>query len=99
MPHRAVSSLLISRVIDPAIYIITTSMGTDRLTYDAVSYLADIGAFERTGTGTFRLTAYGRENWEQRTTPRWYWFRYNWFPASVAAGTILFAGVVANRGH
>ncbi|MYC37872.1 MAG: hypothetical protein F4X66_13315 [Chloroflexi bacterium] len=73
----------------------TTPLTTDRLTLDAVHYLADIGAFERIGTGSYRLTAQGREYWEQRTSPRWYWFRRNWFPASVAAGTILFSGAAA----
>ena len=47
----------------------TTPLGTDRLTLDAVHYPADIGAFEKTGTGSYRLTAYGREYWEQLTAP------------------------------
>ena len=74
---------------------ITTPLGLDRLTYDAVRYLADVGAFEQTGTGSFRLTAYGREYWDQLTAPRWYWFRRNWFAASVAGATIVAASVSA----
>lgn len=70
----------------------TTPISTDRLTLDAVHYLADIGAFEKIGTGSYRLTAYGREYWEKLTAPRWYWFRQNAFAASVAFATILFAG-------
>ena len=74
---------------------IITPMGTDRLTIDAVRYLADIGAFEQTGTGIFRITAYGREYWEKLNSPRWYWFRQNWFAASVAGATIVAASVSA----
>ena len=74
---------------------ITTTMGTDSLEFDAIRYLEDIGAFERGGSGSYRVTAYGRDYWEQRTAPRWYWFRQNWFPASVAAGTILFSAAAA----
>ena len=38
-----------------------------------------------------RVTALDRDYCEKLTAPRWYWFRRNWFPASVAAGTILFS--------
>ena len=74
---------------------IFTPMGTDRLKIDAIRYLADIGAFEQTDTGIFRLTAYGRDHWERLNAPRWYWFRRNWFPASVAGATIVAASVSA----
>ena len=45
-----------------------------------------------------RVTALGRDYWEKLTAPRWYWFRRNWFPASVATGTVLFSlvGAAAN---
>ena len=69
--------------------------GIDRLEYEAIHYLADIGAFEQTGSGSFRLTAYGREYWDQLNAPRWYWFRRNWFAASVAGATIVAASVSA----
>ncbi len=68
---------------------------TDPLEADAISYLADIGAFERVGTGSFRVTAQGREYWDQLNAPRWYWFRRNWFAASVAGATIVAASVSA----
>ena len=58
---------------------------------DAIDYLADIGAFEHAGTGSFRVTAQGREYWEQLQAPRRYWFRRNWFAASVAGATIVAA--------
>ena len=69
---------------------------TDPLEADAISYLADIGAFERVGTGSFRVTAQGRDYWDQLNAPRWYWFRRNWFrrnwfAASVAGATIVAA--------
>ncbi|MYC38258.1 MAG: hypothetical protein F4X66_15295 [Chloroflexi bacterium] len=69
--------------------------GTDRLRYDAISYLEDVGAFGYGNLGSLRLTAQGRDYWEKLNAPRWYWFRRNWFPASVAAGTILFSGAAA----
>ena len=69
--------------------------GVDRLKYEAVNYLADVGAFEQRGSGMFRLTAQGREHWDQMNAPRWYWFRRNWFAASVAGATIVAASVSA----
>ena len=74
---------------------ISVSFGSDPLEIDALHYLADIGAFQQTGTGSHRLTAQGRDHWEKLNAPRWYWFRQNWFPASVAAGTILFSAAAA----
>ena len=73
----------------------STNFGTDPLEGDAINYLADFGAFERVGTGSFRLTACGREYWDRLNAPRWYWFRRNWFPASVAGATIVAASVSA----
>ena len=69
----------------------------------AADHLIDLGFLQMSGllgrgyvnSDMLRATAHGREYWEKLTAPRWYWFRYNWFPASVAAGTILFAGVAA----
>ena len=78
----------------PGSFIITT-MGTELLEYDAVRYLEDIGAFEQTGSGSYRLTAYGREYWNRLTAPRRYWYRQNWFPAWVAGATVLAASASA----
>ena len=75
--------------------IVMVSLDQDRSGYAAAHYLADIGAFERGNPGRFRLTAQGREYWDMLNAPRWYWFRRNWFPASVAAGTILFSAAAA----
>ena len=72
-----------------------TNLNIDPLEREAINYLADIGAFEKVGTGGFRITAQGREYWDKLNAPRWYWFRNNWFPASVAAGTILFGAAAA----
>ena len=69
----------------------TIRQGIDRLEYEAIHYLADLGAFEQTGSGNFRLTAYGREYWDKLNAPRWHWFRRNWFAASVAGATIVAA--------
>ena len=71
------------------------SLGTDPLKHDAILYLRDVGVFEETSSGSFRLTAHGREHWDQLNAPRWYWFRQNWFPASVAGATIVAASVSA----
>ena len=79
--------------------LIAATFGTDSLEHDAMRYLRDIGAFENVGSGTFRLTAYGREYWDQITTfPPWHWFKQNWFPAIVAFMTILASvtGAIAN---
>ena len=71
-------------------------LGTPMLEREATFYLRDLGAFEELSSrGTYRLTAYGREYWEKLTAPRWYWFRRNWFAASVAGATILVSVVAA----
>ena len=63
---------------------------------DAVRYLEDIRAFVQERDETeMRVTAYGRDYYEKLTAPRWYWFRQNWFAATVAVATILFSAVVA----
>ncbi len=79
---------------EPGRFLIT-GQGADSLELDAMHYLEDIGAFERRGSGSYRMTAYGREYWEKLNAPRWYWFRQNWFAASVAGATILAASVSA----
>ena len=59
----------------------------------AVFFLSDKGALENAvdDPTVHRLTAYGREYWEKLNAPRWYWFRRNWFAASVACATIVAA--------
>ena len=74
---------------------LTASFGTDSLELDAMHYLEDIGAFKREGSGSYRITAYGRDYWEKLNAPRWFWFRQNWFAASVAGATIVAASVSA----
>ena len=72
---------------------------TPNLERDAINYLRDIRALEDTGTGSYRLTAYGREYWERITTCRlWYWFKRNAFAATVAFATIAtsVSGIVFN---
>ena len=78
----------------PGVRMITLAR-TDALRRDAMGHLADKMALENSGNGSYRLTAFGREYWEKLNAPRWYWFRQNWFPASVAAGTILFSAASA----
>ena len=75
--------------------IVMVPLDGDRSEYAAAHHLADIGAFEQRGTGSFRLTAYGRDYWEKLNAPRWFWFRQNWFAASVAGATIVAASVSA----
>ena len=53
---------------------IYTNLATPHLELDAINYLRDIGALEDLGTGTYPVTAYGREHWGKLTAPRWYWF-------------------------
>ena len=64
------------------------------LVKDALAYLADIDVLEAR-TGGYRLTAEGRDYWEKLNAPRWYWYRRNWFAASVAGATIVAASVSA----
>ena len=63
----------------------------------AVYFLSDIRALEHVdGDPTvYRLAAGGQEYWDQMNGPRWYWFRRNWFAASVAGATIVAASVSA----
>ena len=66
----------------------------------AVDHLIDLGVFQLAGRrymtpDMIRVTAYGREYWERLTAPQWYWFRHNWFPASVPGATILVSLVAA----
>ena len=74
---------------------ITRGLRSDPLQLEAMRYLEDIGAFEKVGSGSYRVTAQGRDHWEKLTAPRWHWFRRNWFPALVAGATILFSSVAA----
>ena len=67
-----------------------THLNIDLLEREAVEYLEDVGAYQRVGTGSFRVTAQGREYWEKLNAPRWYWFRRNWFAASVAVERFCF---------
>ena len=65
---------------------------------DAIAYLTDIGALVREGHAV-RVSAYGREYWERINTPTpLFWFKQNWFPATVAFMTILASvtGAIAN---
>ena len=64
------------------------------LDWDAMSYLEDKGCVEGVDAPSqCRITARGRDYWEQLDRPIRYWFKRNWFPAVVAAVTIL-VGVV-----
>ena len=49
---------------------------------------------EVSGAGTF-TSLQGREYLARLNAPRMTWFNDHWFAASVAAGTIIFAGVSA----
>ena len=78
---------------------ISVHLNINPLTRDAINYLDDIRAFENIGTGTYRVAAFGREYWERINTPMpLFWFKQNWFPATVAFMTILASvtGAIAN---
>ena len=65
---------------------------------DAIAYLTDIGALVNDGHSV-RVSAYGREYWERINTPTpLFWFKQNWFPATVAFMTIVASvtGAIAN---
>ena len=92
----------IQRVLDECLY--NGPAHQFRLRFDApplrkaaVYFLSDIGALEHVDgeRDIYRLAAAGREYWEKLRAPRWYWFRQNWFAASVAGATIVAASVSA----
>ena len=61
----------------------------------AIGFLTYRGAIQEIETGHYRITAVGREYADELFTPRWYWYRRNWFAASVAGATIVAASVSA----
>ena len=67
------------------------------LVLEAVDYLRYKGALDPT-TNRLRLTAYGREYWEQLTAPRRYFLQKNWFRiAGLAVPLILgLTAIIAN---
>ena len=78
---------------------ITSTEGSGSLEVEAMRYLRNKGAFESAGSSGFRITSYGREYWEELTTfPPWYWFKKDFFPATVAFATIAtsVSGIVFN---
>ena len=69
--------------------------GDGDLAAHAVYYLRTISVLEQ-GDAQMLITARGWDYWEEpKTWAPWYWFRRNWFAASVAAGTILFSAAAA----
>ncbi len=68
-----------------------TSLGTPAIDRSALNYMSDMGyVLNVDGGGTFRITAHGRQYWEQiNTWGPWYWYKNNWFPATVAMATIM----------
>ena len=95
--EREIRSQLSKRVHGEPGTMIFISLGTPSLEREATNYLQDVGALEDLGTGSYRVTAYGREYWEKIAAPRWYWywFRRNWFAACVAGATIFVSLVAA----
>ena len=72
---------------------------SQEITHDAVGYFKDKGVLEVERAGAYRLTAYGREYWDRINTPMpIYWFKQNWFGASVALATIAasIGGIIVN---
>ena len=57
----------------------------------AIRFLTDRGAIQEIETGHYRITAVGREYADELFAPQRYWFRRNWFAASVAGATIVAA--------
>ena len=77
---------------------IFTHLNMDLLVREAINHLSDLGAIEDLGTGSFRVTAYGREYWEQLKAPRRYFLQKNWFRiAGLAVPLILgLTAIIAN---
>ena len=68
---------------------LSTHMGMPTRTWTAIEYLESKGCLTNMGS-FYAITAAGRDYLEELTTPGpWYWFKNNWFPATVALATIL----------
>ena len=69
----------------------TLNLGTPGIDIAATLFLADLGYLMPSPTGGgYRITAQGREYWERiNTWTPWYWYKTNWFPATVALATLL----------
>ena len=88
--------LVLSELVNGEPYdIVTFDTSTPLLRRAAITYLEDKSALEKRVSAGYRITAHGREYWDQLQAPRRYWFRQNWFPASVAGATIVAALVSA----
>ncbi len=64
----------------------------------AIGFLTYKGGVEEIETGHYRITAVGREYADELFAPRGFWFRRNWFPATVAAiaSVSSIGGIVVN---
>ena len=69
----------------------TVTMVTPNIDRAALSYMLDRAYVVQSSSGhNYRVTALGREHWDQiNTWGPWYWYKKNWFPATVALATIL----------
>ena len=78
--------------------LIPTHNMTPPLRRDAINYLADKMALEDVANGSYRLTAFGRDLWNEFTSPVQCWLKKNGFAATVAAATFLASagGIVVN---
>ena len=63
-----------------------------------IGFLTYKGVVEEIETGHYRITAVGRESADELFVPRGFWFRRNWFPATVAAiaSVSSIGGIVVN---
>ena len=69
---------------------LTMTTATPHIKREAVDYLVSRGCLENTGQHSHIITATGRDYLEEISAwGPWYWFKNNWFPATVALATIL----------
>ena len=95
--RRTAKGLLESLVIptyrnggERAYKILTMTMATPTIEREAADYLVSRGSLRESGQHSYIITAAGRDYLEELSTwGPWYWFKNNWFPATVALATIL----------
>ncbi len=95
--RRTAKGLLESLVIptyrnggERAYKILTMTMATPTIEREAADYLVSRGSLRESGQHSYIITAARRDYLEEISAwGPWYWFKNNWFPATVALATIL----------
>ena len=81
---------MLQNLVDQRDVVVVLTMGSSEIEGEALNYLISKGCLMERGNNGYSISATGRQYLEQLTTPMpVYWFRMNWFPATVALATII----------